>query len=190
VADGGIPAAPVSIERVRDCLKSATFWVRELPRYADRQQRLADRWAIAAGLLAAGTSLSIFPVLTDTATFEQKAIVSGAAFIAAVCALIPRVKNYAELAGQAQELSSRYGGIVGDLLDLSKASPFPADAARPVVTEFEAIKAQKDGLRGLPDRDAIELRRAETATRLAAAEQRRAEAETAAAKARKVPPES
>jgi hypothetical protein len=177
----GTAAAPVSIERVRDCLKSARFWVWELPRYADRQQRLADGWAIAAGVLASATGLSIFPVVTADSTWEQKILVSVAGLAAAICALIPRVTNYSELAGQARELTSRYGGIVGDLLDLSKAEPFTSvvDAALPVVTEFEAIKAKKDNLRGLPDRDAIELKWAETATRQAAAELRQIQAENA-----------
>jgi hypothetical protein len=157
---------PVSRERVENCLKSATFWVRELPRFADRQQRLADGWSFASGALAAATGLAIFPVLTDTSSDFAKLLVSLAAYLAAIFALIPRIRNYAEIAGQARELTSRYGGVVGDLVDLTKAQPFPADAARAIVTEFEAIKEKKDGLRGLPDRDAVELRRVAAQKRL------------------------
>ena len=86
------------------------------------------------------------------------------------------MKNYAELAGHARELSSRYGGIVGDLLDLAKASPFPSGAALAIVTEFEVIKEKKDGLRGLPDRAEVEIRRAEMDRRLAEARARANEA--------------
>ncbi|OGO55197.1 MAG: hypothetical protein A2V85_07925 [Chloroflexi bacterium RBG_16_72_14] len=159
---------PVSAERIRNCLRSASFWVNELPRYADRQQQRADSWAILAGVLASLTSLAIFPILTETSTPFEKAIVSAVALMAAICALIPRVKNYAELAGQARELSSRYGGITGDLVDLAHATAVDQEQARAVVTEFETIKEKKDALRGLPDRDSIELRQAETARRLAA----------------------
>jgi hypothetical protein len=166
---------PVSSERVRNCLKSATFWVNELPRYADRQQQLADSWAIAAGILAALTSLAIFPVLTDTSTDLEKAIVSAIAFLAAICALIPRVRNYAELAGQARELSSRYGAIVGDLLDLATADAMPQAAARAIVDEFEGIKERKDALRALPDRIRVEIRRAELTQRAAMAEAKAAD---------------
>jgi hypothetical protein len=169
---------PVSRERVENCLKSATFWVRELPRYADRKQAWADAWGILSGVLAAVTGLAIFPAITDASTDWDKALVSMFAFGASICALMPRIKNYAELAGQARELTSRYGGVVGDLLDLSKANPFPAEAAQTVIEEFEAIKEKKDSLRGLPDRDAIELRRVETERRLV-----EAEAALAAAKA-------
>ena len=178
-------ALPVSSERVRNCLKSATFWVNELPRYADRQQRLADGWAIAAGILAALTSLAIFPVLTDTSTDLEKAIVSTIAFLAAICALIPRVRNYAELAGQARELSSRYGAIVGDLLDLAKAEPMPQPAARAIVDEFEGIKERKDALRGLPDRIKVEIRRAEMTERAALAEAKASDAQKLAIDARR-----
>jgi hypothetical protein len=164
--------APVTRERVENCLRSATFWVNELPRYADQRQGRADFWAIISGILATLTGLAIFPVLTDTSTDWQKALVSGVAFLAGICALIPRVMNYGELAGQARELTSRYGGVVGDLLDLAKGDPFLSDAARPVVTEFEAVKEKKDSLRGLPDRDTVELRRAETARKLAEARSR------------------
>ena len=37
---------PVSSARIENCLRSAGFWVNELPRYADRQQVKADFWAI------------------------------------------------------------------------------------------------------------------------------------------------
>ena len=89
----------------------------------------------------------------------MKVVVSLVAFAAALCALVPRVKNYGELAGQARELTSRYGGVVGDLLDLAKMEALDSDAARPVVEEFEAIKEKKDGLRGLPDRASAEIER-------------------------------
>jgi hypothetical protein len=171
---------PVSAERIRNCLRSASFWVNELPRYADRQQQRADSWAILAGVLASLTSLAIFPVLTETSTPFAKAFVSAVALLAAICALIPRVKNYAELAGQARELSSRYGGITGDLIDLAHASSIDQQQARAVVTEFETIKEKKDALRGLPDRDATELGQAETARRLAEARRLAAEAARAA----------
>jgi hypothetical protein len=157
MADGETIQAPVSRDRVEGCLRSATFWVNELPRYADQQQRKADWWAIVSGTLAAFTGLAIFPLITATSTDLQKAFVSVFALAAAVCALVPRVMNYAELAGQARELTSRYGGVVGDLLDLAKADPFQSEAARPVVEAFESVKEKKDGLRGLPDRAAAEI---------------------------------
>lgn len=164
------PIVPVSRERVENCLKSATFWVRELPRYADRKQAWADAWAILSGVLAAVTGLAIFPAITDTSTDWDKALVSAFAFGASICALMPRVKNYAEFAGQARELTSRYGGVVGDLLDLSKVNPFPADAARATIEEFEAIKEKKDSLRGLPDKERIEITLADLRRRVADAE--------------------
>ena len=173
---GSPHGVPVSHERIEGCLRSAVFWVNELPHYADRQQQLADTWAILAGVLASLTSLAIFPVLGDGSTNLAKGIVSAVALLAAICALVPRVKNYAELAGQARELSSRYGGVTGDLLDLAKASEIDQEAARSLVTEFEAIKEKKDALRGLPDRATVELRRLDMDRRVSEAKARAAQA--------------
>jgi hypothetical protein len=179
---------PVTRERIEGCLRSAVFWVNELPRYADQQQRLADAWAILAGVLAALTSLSIFPVLGEGATDLQRGVVSAAALLAAICALVPRVKNYAELAGQARELSSRYGGVTGDLLDLAKAEVIDQEAARALVAEFGSIKEKKDALRGLPDREKVEIRRADMARRASEARMRAAQAARAEAESRAAMP--
>lgn len=172
MADDGSNDIPVSKERVESCLRSAAFWVNALPKYADRQQRKADWWAIASGALAAFTGLAIFPVISDQSTDLQKAFVSFFAFAAAICALVPRVMNYAELAGQARELTSRYGSVVGDLLDLARAEVFNPDAARPVVEAFEATKEKKDGLRGLPDRAPAEIAGIEAEMRVLEAHRR------------------
>ena len=94
---------------------------------------------------------------------------------AAICALVPRVKNYGELAGAARELASRYGSLEGDLLDLSKADPVDQERARTIVTDFQATKEKKDALRGLPDRTKVELRRIDGEKQLAAARQGLAE---------------
>jgi hypothetical protein len=126
--------------------------VKALPECADKNQKFADFWAILTGILAAVTSLSIFPVLTDNATDFEKGVIAVFAFLAAVCALVPRVMNFGEHAGQARELTTRYGHVLGDLLDISKAQTIPQNAARRVVNEFESIKEKKDALRGLPDR--------------------------------------
>ena len=183
--DPAAEGVPVTHERIEGCLRSAVFWVNELPRYADRQQRLADAEAIAAGILASVTSLAIFPVLGPQSGVPEKVAISAFALAAAICALVPRVKNYAELAGQARELSSRYGGVTGDLLDLSKAVTIDQDAARALVTEFGSIKEKKDGLRGLPDRETVEIRRADMARKASEARLRAAQAAKAEADAKK-----
>lgn len=157
-----VEGVPVSTERVRVCRDSANFWVHELPRYADRQQASADFWSILAGILAAITSLAIFPVVANDSGTLVKVLVSAFALAAAICALVPRVKNYAELAGQARELTSRYGGVLGNLIDLGELKSLDKHQARAVtvVTEFSSIKEKKDMLRGLPDRQKVEAQRA------------------------------
>jgi len=152
----------VSEERLRICRSSAEFWVNALPRYADRNQRLADRFAIASGTVSALTGLSIWSSLTHTSSYWSKAIVSAAALIAAMLALVPRIKNYADNAGQARELSSRYGNVLGKLIDLTApvsgdshvmgAAVTDPEVVRSVIAEFQATKEKKDALRNLPDR--------------------------------------
>jgi hypothetical protein len=149
---------PISKERVRLCRDSAQFWVDELPRYASRRQHWADFWAILAGVLASVTSLSIWPVISDPvqAGTTDKVLVSAAALASAIAALIPRIINFAESAGQARELSSQYGAMLGSLIDICE-SPKAVDneATRAVVDRFQSVKEKKDSLRGLPSRKRI-----------------------------------
>jgi hypothetical protein len=176
---------PVSSERVGFCLASAAFWVDELPRYADRQQQKADLWAIGAGVLSAFTSLSIWPLLSESKEVPALVFLSAVSLAAAICALIPRVKNYAELAGQARELTSRYGSLKGELTDLAVLRPLDQDRAQIVLDEFDATKQKKDALRGLPDRAKREAELADTARLRAEARERAARAEESAARAEK-----
>jgi hypothetical protein len=156
---------PVSLARLHECLESATFWTDELPKYANRNQQWADFWAILAGLVAAITSLAIWPVLSGTSSTSEKVAISGAALLTAVCALFPRVKNYAERAGAARELTTRYAGLKGRLIDvidaLTVGMPFDHDIVRLVVEDFQSTKERKDSLRALPDRAKAEGARAE-----------------------------
>jgi hypothetical protein len=171
-------------------LDSASFWVDELPRYADRNQTLADAWSIFAGVVASVTGLLVWPVLSDSSTSVEKAVVSAGALAAAISALIPRVKNYAERAGRARELTSRYGNVKGQLVDAveaGRAGSLDHEAASAAVGEFAATKEKKDALRGLPDRAAREERlsreREMAALELAGLRERRAHAEQDAVRA-------
>jgi hypothetical protein len=182
VAPGTVP---VSAVRLRDCQRSAAFWVVELPRYADRNQRNADFWALSAGILAALTGLSIWPAADASSPWYLKLLVAGAAFASAICALVPRVRSYAERAGEARALASRYGNVLGALTDLVEASAPDQGAALAAVQEFGAVKEKKDALRGLPDRPNQEIRNLGSAQRLLkaqtdAANARAAEREAAA----------
>lgn len=150
-----VATTPVSKERLRICMESAAFWADRLPRYACRQQNKADAWAIAAGVVAAITGLSIFPTAQSDVGTWGKVAVAAAAFLAAIFALVPRVKNYAEMAGKARELTSAYGPLKGQLLDAVQEMELGrgTDAARQaLVDEFQRAKAKKDELRYLPVR--------------------------------------
>jgi hypothetical protein len=146
--------SPISTERLRLCHNSAVYWSEELPRYACRQQNKADAWAIAAGVLAAITGLAIFPTADSGETLAEIAVaVTG--FLAAVFALVPRVKNYAEMAGKAREIATSYGPLRGDLMDAladAEAGKGSDTSRRSVIEAFQTAKAKKDELRYLPVR--------------------------------------
>ena len=61
--------------------------------------------------------------------------------------------SYSERAGQARELATRYGRLLGQLMDLKEAgNDFNQEAALRTVNDFEAVKANKDLLRGVTER--------------------------------------
>lgn len=140
---------PICEERLTDCLASAWSWSGDLPRFADSCQSKADRWAIAAGILAASTSVSVYPLLTKSDAPWAKFVLSFIAMLSAISALVPRVKNYGEQAGTARVLAAQYGSVYGRLLDIVRDTDLNQRAARLVVDEYQAIKAKKDTLRGI-----------------------------------------
>jgi hypothetical protein len=102
-----------------------------------------------AGVLASITSLSIFAVLGQGSGILEKTAVSAVALLSAILALVPRVKNYGEMAGTARVLAAQYGSVYGRLLDVVESGAKHQHAARVVVAEFDSIKAKKDALRML-----------------------------------------
>lgn len=183
--------APVTKDRTEECWGSARYWARALPAYADREQRKADWSSLLAGIIAAVTGLGIWPLLTGVSDNQPTAITPGAilfslaALAAAILALLPRIYNFAEMAGAARELASRYGALIGALEDIVLQPAFDPIAARPVVEEFEATKAKKDALRRLPNRDQEETTWAGDRTLRAKAETAAAEEELKAVKAKR-----
>lgn len=153
---------PVTIDRLRGSLASARYWTQELPRYADRKQKHADIWAILAGISSGVTGLSVWPLLSEGSGLPPKVLLSTMAFLSLLCGLMPRVKNYAELAASAREIASQYGNLTGMLADLvALAGRDGLDdryqhSARATVTQFEKVKAKKDLLQDLPLRSTRE----------------------------------
>ncbi|MEV6600163.1 hypothetical protein AB0M36_25445 [Actinoplanes sp. NPDC051346] len=150
-----VTAAPISRNRIDECLDSAKYWAIRLPRYANEMQSRADGYAIAAAILSTITSLAIWGILTESSSWWTKALASAAALAAAAAAILPRVKNYPEAAGKARQLATQYGTIKGRLVDAqvwSSANIAEDTALRQVVEEFEAIKSGKDSLVPYPKR--------------------------------------
>jgi hypothetical protein len=149
-ASDGLPR--VSRRSVLACLNSARYWDAVLPAYANQMQRLADRWAILSGALAAVGGLGVWATISKDARTWAQFVVSAVAFAAAIAALVPRVKSYGEMAGQARQLLPNYGrveGLLGDVLDNFDTTD---DArVRKIVVDFNTVKALKDTtLRHLP----------------------------------------
>jgi hypothetical protein len=143
---------PVSVASLQECLDSARYWIQLLPAYANAMQRRADRLAIAAGLLAAITGLSVWTDFQQASNALGRWTVVAVSLLSAMLALMPRVKNYGEMAGHARELSANYGQVSGALLDLwFDQGALGTPDARNTIKRFDEIKAGKDSnLRDLP----------------------------------------
>jgi len=139
--------APITEARIRKCLESADHWAKHLPAYAEHHQRLSDRFTICAAIFATITGLSVWALLAASPDWRAQLFVSAFAIIAATVGIVPKVKNYAEAAGKARELTTQYGAVAGDLLDSLEAinNKTSTDMAlRRVVNDFELIKKSKD----------------------------------------------
>ena len=149
---GSSDEIPISLGNLQECLDSARYWIAFLPEYANAMQRRADRWAIAAGLLAAIAGLAVWATIEQSTSTWARLVVAVVSLGSAICALFPRVKNYGEMAGHARELEARYGQVSGDLLDLwDHQIALPSPAAHKIIERFDAIKAAKDAnLRDVP----------------------------------------
>lgn len=144
---------PISAKRVTGCLASAEYWSVALPRFGDRNQALADTWAVLTGVVGALTGLAVWPVLADDSSQLQKLLISIGALATAICQLIPRVRNYAEVAAQAKSIGGEYGELVGRLTDLAEADLGSSQTqAHAVISDFQSTKARKDSLRRIPAR--------------------------------------
>jgi hypothetical protein len=149
---GSSDEIPISLGNLQECLDSARYWIAFLPEYANAMQRRADRWAIAAGLLAVIAGLSVWATIEQSTSTWARLVVAVVSLGSATCALLPRVKNYGEMAGHARELQARYGQVSGDLLDLwYDQSALSSSEAHDDIKKFDAIKGAKDAnLRDLP----------------------------------------
>jgi hypothetical protein len=161
----------ITQRHVDNCLKSAYLWEEELPRYANLNQRHADAFSTAAGLLSALTGLSAWTLLTNLPGWPAQLLVGFVSLAAAACALVPRVRNFAEEAGLARELASQYGRFIGDLTDLQETQVTDQARARRVIEAFQITKEKKDSLRGLRNRAIIEIEQADEQARIAQAQE-------------------
>lgn len=164
--NGSRSIPPISRQRIQTCWKSAEFWAEVLAYQADALQKKADAWSISAGVLATVAGLSAWKLITDQTDAAWAVLLTSAvALAAAVCALVPRIKNYSENAALSRDLASRYGQSLGTLTDAAQwraSGSYDDVEVRRAVTEFEAIKKTKDSMRYLPVRcpeTLLELRR-------------------------------
>lgn len=144
----------VTLARLLVCLESAAHWADEMPKYAARERRKGNSWAIWSGALAALTGLAVWPLITEqTPPLVAAGLVSGVAFASAICALVLKVNRYTEMAERGQELAGLYGQSLGHLLDLTVAGgPIDQQKAHAAVAVFQQAKVRKDKLDRNPPR--------------------------------------
>lgn len=134
-------------------MASAKGWATSLKPAADNLQLRADALSITAGVLSVITGLGIYGSWTagEAVSPLVKLIATATAIAAGVLAVIPRVKRYAERAQEVRALATRYGEILGELMDVhhlpgstSKEVIEFQQRARVVMDKFQSIKSDKD----------------------------------------------
>jgi hypothetical protein len=116
-------------------------------------QEIADRWAIAASILGLITGLAVWATVAQSTTLWAQAAVTAVALATGICGVIPRIRNYGEMAGSARGLIPRYARSSGELRSLWEHQDWlDRPQAQTVIGTFEAIKEAKDQLRYLPTR--------------------------------------
>lgn len=142
---------PICRNRVNECIRSARFWNDALAAEAAKLQGKADTWALIAGLLGIVSGLTIWVTLVAQTTWYAQAAATAMAILAGLSALVPRIKNYGERAGQLRGLAPQYGEMIGRLLDLADViddTRFQEKAVS-IVDDFQKIKTSKDAVPGL-----------------------------------------
>lgn len=151
--DADLETLPESRARVRQCLDSASYWSVALPSYANRMQNAADLWASLAGILAVVTGLAVWTTVANSTSLWAQALVTFIALASGICALVPRIRNYAEMAGAARELTPRIQHSYGLLCNLwAREDLFSSPIAHKVLQEFDDLALDKKRLRYLRKR--------------------------------------
>ena len=148
------PVHHVSEGRVRECEASARFWAEELGPFANQMNEHADRYALISAALSSLTGLAVWTTLVASTEWPAVLLVSIVAFTSAFVALIPKIKGYSACAKAATALSSRYGAVLGELVDAAEMyrrnSPDASLYAEAVVKKFEEIRKEKEDLKPYP----------------------------------------
>ena len=99
--------------------------------------------------------LSVWATIDKSTRVEAQVAVAVVSITSAIAALVPRVKNYGEMAGQARQLSSSYGRVEGHLFNAYQQPEenWNYEVLQRIVEEFDSVKSSKDtNLRDLPPR--------------------------------------
>lgn len=143
--EGSVHVPPLVNALAEDAKKNASG----LPQFANRSQRMANRITALSSILAAATSLTIWVTLQQSPAWWAKVIVASAMLAAAVLALLPRIYQWNEHATEARKLSTEYGRLYGDILELEdEANRKGFDHAK--VTEWrvtlESLKERRQNI--------------------------------------------
>ncbi len=140
--------ANISEQRIIECIASARLWSIHIKETVDKMHAIADRYTISAALISAITGLAAWGQVTASTRVWAQILVGVMAIAAAVVAVIPRVKGYSESASKLAPLATKYGAVLGGLLDalseIQMSNPNAQIHAQIAIREFEKVKAEKD----------------------------------------------
>lgn len=137
-----------------ECEQSARFWSASLPKYGQQMRDRANTCAIWSALLAAVTSLSVWGALADSKQLFAVVTISLTSIATSMLTAVSKIKGWAECAGAAPVLASKYGHVIGELQNarvaLQAGLPGAAEQASKARVEFEAIRGEKNSLKPYP----------------------------------------
>jgi hypothetical protein len=114
----------------------------------------ADKWAIAAAILGAISSLGVWATLADSTKLWAIVIVSLVSIATTLVGSIPKIKLWAECAGAAPLIASKYGHAIGELENareaLAAGLPEAQKLAEAARSYFAAARNEKLALKPFP----------------------------------------
>ncbi|MFD8599299.1 hypothetical protein ACFV1L_30275 [Kitasatospora sp. NPDC059646] len=132
-------------ENLSACIRSARKWTHRLPEEIYGTTVTMRRYNVAAVLVSAVTSVSVWPLIAHSSELWAQVVTSVFTFLAAVLGAVPTALGIRERQSLLIQLSRQMGPVYGDLLDARdelRNGTTTYDKIRPLINTFDQLRAQ------------------------------------------------